>query len=135
MQSDHITLNQRQPAILLSVFVMLLVSAGCGGPKRVVAPELDAKGAAVKAMGLYDSNADGQLDDKELKACMALQTAIDEIDTDKDGQISEAEIEARLEAQRRSRGDSGRGDCPVRVRQLPHLLSLLTGVSARVSAI
>ena len=64
---------------------------------RVAAPEFDAAGAAKEAMSLYDSNSDGQLDDGELKACMALGRAIDEIDTDSDGQISEDEIEARVE--------------------------------------
>ena len=48
-------------------------------------------------MNLYDSDSNGQLDDGELKACMALRRAIDEIDTDSDGQISEEEIKDRVE--------------------------------------
>ena len=79
------------------VTVIATLLAGCGGPTRVPAPEFDAEAAATKAMSDYDTNGDGQLDEGELKACMALGGAIGEIDEDGDGQISEAEIKARVE--------------------------------------
>ena len=79
------------------VSVVTLFSIGCGGPKRVAAPEFDAAGAAAEAMSLYDENSDGELDETELKACAALGRAIDEIDTDGNGAISEEEIKARVE--------------------------------------
>jgi len=70
---------------------------GCSGPSRIDAPEFDAAAIAAEAMSMYDSDSDGQLDEEELKSCMALGNAIAEIDTDGDGLISEAEVQARVE--------------------------------------
>ncbi len=93
----------RQPKFAFSFFALLLMfgavmlAAGCGGPKRVEAPQFDPEAASADAISMYDEDGDGELSKKELKLCGSLLGAMEEIDTDGSKTISQAEIKSRVE--------------------------------------
>jgi hypothetical protein len=60
-------------------------------------PALDPRAAAAKALTDFDSNADGQLDSKELDACPGVKAVAKAIDTGHDGSLSADEIAARIQ--------------------------------------
>jgi hypothetical protein len=63
----------------------------------VKVPNVDPQGSAAEAIGLYDKDSDGQLNETELAACPAIQSNRQQYDGNNDGQISQEEIAARLE--------------------------------------
>ena len=95
--TENKRLTTTQKGSILLACAALSVS-GClfGGPSRLKAPSFDPDGAAEAAMGMYDTNQDGQLDEEELKSCAALGKAIEEIDKNGDGNLDQAEIEERI---------------------------------------
>jgi hypothetical protein len=76
-----------------------LLCGGCGSlaTPRVAPPKVDPRTAAGEAIRLYDTNADGSLDESELAACPAMKSARDRYDKDGNRQISQDEIAQRLE--------------------------------------
>lgn len=67
----------------------------------VVIPPFDPVAISKKAMELYDSNGDEQLDAVELEACPGMLFSLKSpksIDTNSNGMIDESEIQARIQA-------------------------------------
>ena len=82
---------------------MLLVGPwvpGCG--REFAAPPVRQApaDAAAQAIASHDTNADGVLDERELRASPALLAARTRLDSNKDGKLAAAEIASRLEAYR-----------------------------------
>lgn len=89
-----------------------MVLAGCGGqPSRISLPTIDAKGAE-KAIGQFDTNGDGVLDEGEIEKAPSLKASLARIDLDGDRKIDASEINARITAWR----DSKVGLMPVMIR-------------------
>jgi hypothetical protein len=76
---------------------LMLFAGGCGSltSREIKAPNVNAQSAAAEAIRLYDKDADGQLNDSELAACPAINSA--KYDTNKDGRVSGDEIAQRLQ--------------------------------------
>jgi len=81
---------------VLSVAAMMV---GCSKlPAPPDPPELSPSAAADKAMTLYDTSGDGQLDAEELKQSLPLLDTLPLADKNGDGALSESEIKERIEA-------------------------------------
>ena len=75
----------------------LLLAAGCSsGPKAIPKPEWDPEGMADKGMSEYDTDGNGQLDEKELAAAPGLLYGLELIDTNGDAMISRDELRDRI---------------------------------------
>lgn len=88
---------------VLSALLVALCACGCSNqPSGLVARSINASSATSAAFELYDSNKDGNLDEKELAACPGVLAALAVYDTDHDGQVSADEMTARIEAWKNS---------------------------------
>jgi hypothetical protein len=80
-------------------FAALLAALGCsGGPSAVRPPDIDASGAASKAMELYDKDSNGAIAGAELDAVPAFKSTMEKLDSNGDGSVQEDEIAARIES-------------------------------------
>jgi hypothetical protein len=77
----------------------LLFFCGCGSltKPRLQVPSVDPQSAATQAIGSYDKDGDGQLNESELAACPAISHAHSRYDTNGDGKVSQDEIAQRLQ--------------------------------------
>ena len=89
-----------QPSVwaILALFCCVLVLIGCGPRKQVELTTFDAAAVTAQAMQQLDADADGQLNNTELKQAPGLRRSRRDIDSDRDGRISAAELQARFQS-------------------------------------
>jgi hypothetical protein len=86
---------------LLSMALMVCYSEGCRDrPSRTATSGVNAEEATRAALELFDRNADGTLNEDELKASPPLVDALPAYDTNKDGSLVQAELVAGIESWR-----------------------------------
>ena len=80
--------------VWLHVIVAALFLSGCGGSRRVAAPDFDPVQIASGAIAEHDTDSSGTISKAEAKKS---PFSMDRWDSDGDGEISETEIQERLE--------------------------------------
>ncbi|MCC7083997.1 MAG: hypothetical protein IT427_03195 [Pirellulales bacterium] len=80
-----------------SLIVLFAALAGCSNSPPSLTPPTISGNAGTAAVGEYDTNKNGQLDESELRRSAALKSAIERIDQNGDRQLSAAEIDHRIE--------------------------------------
>ncbi len=91
------SLRLRFIALSSASLLSFAIVVGCSNaPSRVSAPSISAGSASAAAITKYDKNADGTLDDTELKACPGILRAKSRFDKDGDGKISADDISKRI---------------------------------------
>lgn len=81
----------------LTTLVAISLTSGCSNaPSRVSAPSISAGTASAAAITKYDKNADGGLDDTELKAVPGILRAKARFDKNGDGKVTADEIATRI---------------------------------------
>lgn len=98
----------------LYLTIAALLASGCGGPTRLLPPEVSADGAAETALETYDENGDGSLAPGELVKCPGLAHVLPEYDANRDGSLTKEEIS--LGISRWSEGKMGAASWPFQVR-------------------
>ena len=90
------TISQRvqQRRLFLAAVAML---AGCSGHSSIQ-KDYDPAAVGSAALSAFDANGDGQLDEGELQACPAIQSALERIDANQDGMLEASEIADRVAA-------------------------------------
>jgi hypothetical protein len=84
---------------LLSAALVVCCSAGCSDrPSGTATSGVNAEAATRSALELFDKDADGTLNEEELKASPPLVDALPAYDTNQDGSLAQAELIAGIES-------------------------------------
>lgn len=97
-----------------TLLILTTCLVGCSGrPSRITPPDIDPESAADEAIGLYDADKDGSLNDAELEECPAMLAELMSYDKDANGSVSRDEIAARITALRKHGVGLTRVNCNV----------------------
>lgn len=77
----------------LTAAAVLWLLSGCTGKLPALRPpEFDPQAAAVAAIDQYDTNADGRIDELELKSAPGITSALERLDSNQDGAVTADEV-------------------------------------------